>query len=284
MSNERENRGEDRRLADTYKALASEKAPDYLNERVLRMAAARRTPYMRARAWMRPVAWAATIGLSLAIVLEVTRLPQVEPESISIPATDVSKAREDQPQIRDSDVAETMTIAPASVLPVESAMDLKRNGPAAPAADRSERLSNDEFAAKDLTILRDVEDMARAQAGSDQGPIASHTDADEVSAERPLATTTAPNRSTANPVAAETVDAGKVPMEEPAAVASFSTITDANKRAARPLCAEPVRDKPESWLACIRELEENGREDEARREYEEFRRVYPNFEGREADK
>lgn len=282
MSNEREIRGEDQRLADTYKALANEKAPDYLNERVLRMAARRRTPYMRARAWMRPVAWAATIGLSLAIVLEVTRLPQVEPDSISIPAPDVSKARKNQPEIRDRDMAEAVTIAPASITPVESAMDLKRNRPAAPAAERSERLSKEQFVPKDLTVLRDVEDMARAQAGSDQGPIAPQ--ADEVSAQRPPAEAMAPDPAAGQPVRAESAAAKKLPMDAPAAEASFATMTDTNQRTDRPLCAESVRDTPDSWLACIRELEEDGLEEEAHREYEEFRRVFPNFERLDTDK
>jgi hypothetical protein len=284
MSNEREDRGEGQRLADTYKALADERAPDYLNERVLRMAAASRTPYGRARAWMRPVAWAATIGLSLAIVLEVTRVPQVEPDSLSIPAPEVSKARKDQAEIRDSDTAETMTIAPASVSPVESTMDLKRNKTAASAAERSERLSKEEFVPKDLTVLRDAEDMARAQAGSDQGPSSSPAEADTVPAQRPPIEAIAPDRSAAPTVAAESVEADKEAMDEPAAAASFATMTNADSQAAHSLCAESARDTPESWLACIRELEEDGLEGEARREYEEFRRIFPEFEGREADK
>jgi hypothetical protein len=284
MSNERENRGEDQRLADTYKALANERAPDHLNERVLRMAAGRRTPYMRARAWMRPVAWAATIGLSLAIVLEVTRLPQIEPESISIPAPDISKARDGQLETRDSDIAEAMTIAPAAVSPGKSAIDLKRDRPATPATDRTERLSKDDFVPKDLTVLRDAEDMARAQAGSDQGPAASRADADEASAERPLAKAMAPELPAAQPVTAGTVVADDVSMDEPASTASFATITNANERVSAPPCAESVRDMPDTWIACIRQLEENGQEDEARIEYEEFHRVFPDFEDREADK
>ena len=58
MSNERNHRSEDR-LADTYRALAKERAPDSLNEKVLRLAAGARTRYSRARTWMRPAAWAA---------------------------------------------------------------------------------------------------------------------------------------------------------------------------------------------------------------------------------
>lgn len=79
MSNERDTSGEDLLVADTYRELASERVPDRLNDKVLRLAArAGRSRYSRALAWMRPVAWAATITLCLAIVLELTRLPQME--------------------------------------------------------------------------------------------------------------------------------------------------------------------------------------------------------------
>lgn len=284
MSNERDNRGEDQRLADAYKALATERAPDYLNERVLRMAGGRRTPYMRARAWMRPVAWAATIGLSLAIVLEITRLPQVEPDSIGIAAPGISKARDGRLERKDNSAAEAMTIAPVSVSPVESTIDPKRNRPATPAADRNERLSKDEFVPNDLRLLRDAQDMARAQAGSDQGPTAARADADEASTKRPLTEAMTPDHPAAQPIAAESVAAGKVSMDEAASAAAFATMTSANKRVSGPPCAESVRDMPESWIACIRELEENGQEDEARSEYEELRRVFPDFERRDTDK
>ena len=76
MSKQSDNPG-DSRVADVYRAVADERTPQHLNETVLRMAArGARTPYARARAWLRPAAWAATIGLSLALVLELTRLPQ----------------------------------------------------------------------------------------------------------------------------------------------------------------------------------------------------------------
>jgi len=284
MSNESENRGEERRLSDTYKALANERAPDHLNERVLRLAAERRTPYMRARAWMRPVAWAATIGLSLAIILEITRLPQVEPDSIIIPAADISKARDGRLESKDSSAAEAKATAPATVSPIESAVDLKRNRPATPTADRSERSSIDEFAPKDLTELHDGKETARAQAGSKQGAIASRADADESSAERPPAKTMTPDVSAAQPVATESVAADNISMDEPASEAAFAAMKNAHKSVSGPPCAESMRDTPESWIACIRELEENGQEDEARSQYEEFRRVFPDFEDRDADK
>lgn len=68
---------DDRRVSEAYQAIADERPPQHLDRAVLRMAAkAGRTPYAAARAWMRPAAWAAVIGLSLALVMELALLPQ----------------------------------------------------------------------------------------------------------------------------------------------------------------------------------------------------------------
>lgn len=68
---------DDPRVSEAYRAIADERPPDHLDQAVMRMAGrAIRTPYAAARAWMRPVAWAAIIGLSLALVMELALLPQ----------------------------------------------------------------------------------------------------------------------------------------------------------------------------------------------------------------
>ena len=86
----------DPRVSDAYRALADERTPDHLDEAVMRMAAkANRTPYAAARAWMRPAAWAAIIGLSLAIVLELTLLPQ-EPFTYDVAPDDSAPPTESQ--------------------------------------------------------------------------------------------------------------------------------------------------------------------------------------------
>ena len=62
-------------VARAYRDLATETTPTALDDKVLKLAAREtRSRYGIARAWVRPVAWAATIGLSLAIVLEVTQV------------------------------------------------------------------------------------------------------------------------------------------------------------------------------------------------------------------
>ena len=62
----------DPRVIQAYRDLPAEETPPALDDKVLAMAAAAaRSRYGLARAWMRPVAWAAMIGLCLAIVVEV---------------------------------------------------------------------------------------------------------------------------------------------------------------------------------------------------------------------
>lgn len=62
-----------RRVSETYRDIAKETSPARLDDKVMAMARQEaRTRYGLARAWIRPVAWAATIGLSFAFILEMT--------------------------------------------------------------------------------------------------------------------------------------------------------------------------------------------------------------------
>jgi hypothetical protein len=142
MSNQRKDAGKDPLVTDIYEELASERAPDHLNERVLRLAKGNgRTRYSVVRAWTRPAAWAATIGLSLAIVLELTRLPPIDIEG---------------------------TPAEANRKKLET-----------PTVQRVDSVSMDEFVPEDMSVLREAENMARVQAGPDQAPTLAHTEVGE---------------------------------------------------------------------------------------------------------
>ena len=132
MSKERKNLAADRLVADTYKALAREQAPEHLNEKVLRLASGRRSRYSLTRAWTRPVAWAATIGLSLALVLELNRLPQIEPEPAAVSASDRDSvpglvAAPDKDGATQEGTAAARTQTPASLPAVDSATPNVRN-------------------------------------------------------------------------------------------------------------------------------------------------------------
>ena len=63
-------------VSQAYRDLADERTPEHLDRTILRAAAkAARPRYSRFIAWTRPMAWAATIMLSVALVLEVTNSP-----------------------------------------------------------------------------------------------------------------------------------------------------------------------------------------------------------------
>ena len=78
MTIERENDPMDELVSRTYRGHSSEKVPDALNQRVLKMAVDDARPSSALStffdAWTKPLAWAATVGLSLAIVLEVSQI------------------------------------------------------------------------------------------------------------------------------------------------------------------------------------------------------------------
>jgi len=79
MTSERDKFEGDERVTEAYRELGAEKTPESLNQTIIEMAAqdaqqaGARNPL--SAVWMKPLAWAATIGLSLAIVLELTQVP-----------------------------------------------------------------------------------------------------------------------------------------------------------------------------------------------------------------
>jgi hypothetical protein len=83
----------DELVTETYRDLGIETAPEQLNQRILQMASgngdqATGRSYLFA-AWMKPLAWAATIGLCLALVLELSELPTAAVRPDLVPAPDL---------------------------------------------------------------------------------------------------------------------------------------------------------------------------------------------------
>jgi hypothetical protein len=263
MSKERKNLGEDRLVEDTYKALAREQAPDYLNEKVLRLASGSRSRYSLTRAWTRPLAWAATIGLSLALVLELNRLPQIEPEPVggSTFGRVSAPARNTAPDIdrASEEAAAAAARTPASAPATGRSIETKESRPAAAAEDRADQVSMDEFVPQEMTVLRDAENMARAQAGPDQAPVASLEKLDDRPAEEAMA-------------------------DKDSALASYALVAEKNVGEADQACPAELRESAESWFACIETLREDGQDELADSEYEEFRRIFPDFVGPDAHK
>ena len=95
MTSEHENDERDELVSETYRDLGIEQAPEHLNQSILRMAASDgkrgRSNGRLLGAWTKPLAWAATIGLSLAIVLEVTQLPTPDNQATSEESTQLEE-------------------------------------------------------------------------------------------------------------------------------------------------------------------------------------------------
>ena len=83
----------DRRVADAYREVANERTPAELDRKVLAMAAAEAgRPRGLPRTWFRPLAWAATIALSFALVLEISQVDDVQLDDVAAPRTDADQA------------------------------------------------------------------------------------------------------------------------------------------------------------------------------------------------
>ena len=127
MSDKRINSDEsvDPRVSAAYREMADERTPEHLDHVVLNAArSAARPRWNTAVRWLRPAAWIATIGVCLAIVVEISLLDDagvVEMDSLT-PAAKSERLDETAPAASEPAAVQSMQ-KPAS----------------APAADRAER-------------------------------------------------------------------------------------------------------------------------------------------------
>lgn len=146
MSSEKDTR----RVSETYRGIAKETSPSNLDDRVMAMARDEaRTRYGLARAWIRPVAWAATIGLSFAFILEMTYFGDTVPpvdEAVPVPVDEALPAAVDDDANEAGREAEPAAEAPA----------FKQTLPSVVAAP--------EIRARQTPALREAEERADAAA------------------------------------------------------------------------------------------------------------------------
>lgn len=263
----------------TYREIADERAPDRLNRTVLKKAASAARPrYSRLRSWTRPMAWATTIMLSVALVLEVTKVPtpqgitfdeptvKIKAEAPEPDSTDVAPANPLEGRILEDEVLEE-AIRPATplsrssdaaaVAPVKAEI-LKTNAEqAAPESTLQKRqraegrqdpvgkqdlaapaVNVDEFKLKDADMLRRADDMARMRSGE--------------------------NKASALPSSATIAADG-------AALGAVAVSMEAQA------CDEAAVATPETWLECIEKLEAAGLADEAGQQRELLQAAFPEF-------
>ena len=264
MTNDRDKRTAEGLVSATYRELADERAPAGLDEKVLQRAAA--LPRARSgigRAWMKPVAWAATIGLSLAIVLELTQIPQAPPDVgiLDVESQDVDRLEVDRvAPPKDARPA----LAPASVEPAAT----KEGRSNKPSKHRSESGAVEESEAQAMAPA-----PAPAPAGA-KVQLDTKVQAD------------APAPEPARPQGLESTDSQRLDddmtpdarSDEIAGTAAFAVRSKRMMLEQPPLCPETVRKVAEDWYRCIEAQRIEVSAPRVARELEEFRTKFPDFQ------
>mgnify|MGYP001821764956 CR=1 FL=1 len=167
MSTERDTQ----RVSETYRDIATETSPAHLDDKVMAMARqGARTRYGLARAWIRPVAWAATIGLSFAFILEMTYFSgDAPPVDAAMPTRADSDARE---AAEPASEAPAFKRAPAAVV---AAPEIKANE--LPALREAEERADEAAAnyAEDIPAAQ----LRRERAAPQFADTAGHCDAED---------------------------------------------------------------------------------------------------------
>ena len=265
----------DDRVTRAYRELAAERAPDHLDRAVLDQArAAARPRYSRLRVWTRPLAWAATVMLTVAIVLQIGEVPGPEdigydelasrsPEEVNEAEVPAIEAAEDAAAEMPSSVPldESPSATPAR-LPGTAADE--RNDVAAGRAAESQAAPEPELEKRQrATRVQELEQKPAAPEA--EVDAFAPRDADMLQRAAEMARTqTGENKESA-------------PQGSADGALALSSISFRDEL---PTCDETAIQTPETWLECIRELEEAGFSDAALLQRELLRQSFPDFEAR----
>ena len=262
----------DELLTQTYRELARERVPDHLDRAVLKAAAKTARPrYSRLRSWTRPMAWAVTVMLSVALVLQINDVPG--PEGVSF--DDVARKVEAQVPKPDARSDATVESAEAEVLEEAPATAPIRSLNAAGEAPRETEPAR--AAAKQLIeaplqqkrqrseLRRDSMDAKEPAAPAAEVDNFTLQDADMLGRADEMART----RS------GENKDSALSSSRDSAGILSATAMS-----LEAPACDERATKTPETWLECIAALEEAGLRDEAQRQRQLLQETFPDFQAR----
>ena len=127
MTEDREYQDAKTEISAAYRECAGERAPEALNQRILAMADGAATDSKRRflSGWNRPLAWAATIGLSLAIVFEASQYQGTANSEVAPVLMEVDSADSHAP----ASVREDFVPQNPSVVDDATRQARERNGP-----------------------------------------------------------------------------------------------------------------------------------------------------------
>lgn len=234
-------------VTEAYRELAQERTPAHLDHVILNAARkAARTGRPREISWLRPAAWVTTIGLCLAIVLEITDPVSRDDAPLDgAPASEHKELRGDAPALRQ-----------------------KRAEPQTQAVE--ETLSRDEDAASEAGS------PFPAAAGPEASVATPGISAGELENEATPPVDSEPvGRGDA--MMLQDVEERSRMQEEPASAAfrSLGKATSFADSVIERYCDEQETSTPETWVECIMRLQQEGRHDEARFEHERLQETYP---------
>jgi hypothetical protein len=249
----------DDKLLRRYRELPREEPPRALDDAIL--AASRRAvasrPSSLARRWARPVSIAAVLVLAFGVTLEMQReQPGIEYKEAAPPAPAIAPAPEPAPRVMESD-AVTSTAPARQPQPAQRpAPELRKSAP--PQALKEKAAPPQE---REMARTRN-EPQAFPQSPAPPPPPAQTLDKFRDSSVAPA------------PAAAPAAPAAESSGAPAAAVAPRAKSESYNAAPARTLAAPA---DPERELERIAKLRDDGRNDEADKALEEFKRRYPGF-------
>ena len=227
-------------VSSAYRESASERASDMLNHSVMQQAREQvRKGVFRPVVWLRPMAWAATIGLSLAIVIELSTLPQpaFEIPPMEVPASGTQVLREIEAPRRPEAGSEQPNL-PEANSPAD--LEVKPFGP------RARKTITDEGRVR----LQDAGSLHKAEVAISKAIAVPK----EIVVEEKLLMRDRLDVDSNDALAAQEL--------------SYMNLTP---------CAGDIRDLPESWLECIERLQNDGLVDQADSQREQLQQAFPDF-------
>ncbi len=284
MSEDRNNGIGDPAVSDTYRDVATERAPASLNEAVLRNAAAHANKgYAHSMLWIRPLAYAATVVLSLAIVVQIVLPPmnadmseadfspaaaaQERVDASNLPLADGAReqaADDDDPlkRLRDQEVREETKIEEFAV-PGVSTDDVP-----AMAASAAPGVSPE-------PVAESVVDFADTDQAFDANGLAESEEV-AVTASRLRQPETLEGAALASETALQ--EASSLAVARAVQPGDYDAAVGFSAFAERSICEPDDIESPESWMDCIERLEETGQADEVLAERRLLLEAFPDFE------
>lgn len=304
---------DDSLVSQRYRELAGERVPASLNESILREArAVGGRGYAHSVRWLRPLAWAATVGLCLAVVIELSQAPVPAPSrDVAGALTDeLEKRRLDAEQRIASKLQDSASFDEVASLPVsapqpsaEALSETAEDLPAATASMADAAVSTNELAAANVapaeqpapssgTADADPEPLAEIAVTAGRQRASDAAVMDDMAARQQAAAAAAreldrPENSGTSGLEEVIVTGSRLDTATESAASDASETAYREERSllqgrlasiAEPACDESQRSTAERWHACIEALEDAGLDAAAEEERRAFEAEYPDFE------